>query len=410
MRFKNGSALVDYVIPTAVIGAVVGFGLYSLASSGTMSRFLATSLDLNINPKTGAAQISGFNNNSITAGSLGGSPDNPVTKCIANNCSIDFGDFVLNNVPDNFASTVETNGNAGGTEELLSMLEQFVMQMEADPDTTPEEIAALKNLLARGYEVVAIERQFETIYPQYKEQYDKLNNYLDKNYDETDNTYDIGYPIGSLQFINSNGQITKIEEGLKTISFKNGEDSYEAKLSLDNINALLDPNISLNYKDGIFADTTNSLGLESNFNNIVFGDNAISKIDEISGQAMSPMGQYLKELSKLNSGKDLPEPVQRIVNALSEEIFDLADNVKQKTVYTNETKKQVGSTAEQIINLLNAGISGKVDTGELKSFTNPYKNVTDLTNSPATETDIDLKIICRSKDGTIDPVTNKCNK
>lgn len=45
-RIKNsGSALVDYVIPTLVIGTIAGIGLYNLASSGTISKFMEASIN-----------------------------------------------------------------------------------------------------------------------------------------------------------------------------------------------------------------------------------------------------------------------------------------------------------------------------------------------------------------------------
>lgn len=45
-RFKNsGSALVDYVIPTLVIGAIAGVALYNLVDSGVISKFMESSVN-----------------------------------------------------------------------------------------------------------------------------------------------------------------------------------------------------------------------------------------------------------------------------------------------------------------------------------------------------------------------------
>ncbi|MGD9580849.1 MAG: hypothetical protein AB7V50_05720 [Vampirovibrionia bacterium] len=46
MSRKNnrGSALVDYVVPTLVIGAIVGIAPYHLVENGTMSKFIEASV------------------------------------------------------------------------------------------------------------------------------------------------------------------------------------------------------------------------------------------------------------------------------------------------------------------------------------------------------------------------------
>ena len=46
------------------------------------------------------------NMTNMAGGSLGGTPDKPVEKCQDNECVIDFGEFVLSGVPENFSDYV----------------------------------------------------------------------------------------------------------------------------------------------------------------------------------------------------------------------------------------------------------------------------------------------------------------
>lgn len=404
----KGSSLVDYILPTALIGLVVGMGLYMAIKENLLQNFVSASLNLNYNAETGKASSSGFNSINISAGDLGGKFNDPKKVCKGAKCSIDFGDLVLNNVSDNFASLVETNGNSGGTKELLELLKQVIAQLEADPETDPSQLLALKNLLAKGYEIVSIEEQFEYVYPLYQAEYDKVNNFLQSQYDSTDNTYNVGYPLGVLNFINPINKITNLEGSTNTLNLTNGADSYNASVSLVNINALLNPNTTLTYNNGENFNGTSSLGLNNNFHDLVFGSNSLSTYEFSNGQTLSPMGQFLKELSKINNGTNLPDGAQTIVNALSEEIFNLAENVQIKSTKANEAKEQMTTTAQNLTNLLNAGINGKIEASHMDTYLNPYNNVTDLINSPATETDLDLQLICKSRGGSINSSTKQC--
>ncbi|MEW5819913.1 MAG: hypothetical protein AB1782_06950 [Cyanobacteriota bacterium] len=96
------------------------------------------------------------NNNNLIPGSLGGTPKKPVSQCDGNICNIDFGEFVLSSVPQDFGEYVETNGNSGGTDSLLAIIEQIADQLEAKGDTAGAEdyrdLANLGHFIADGME------------------------------------------------------------------------------------------------------------------------------------------------------------------------------------------------------------------------------------------------------------------
>ncbi|MEW5820777.1 MAG: hypothetical protein AB1782_11340, partial [Cyanobacteriota bacterium] len=71
----------------------------------------------------------------IKPNDLNGTPDKPVSKCSGGKCSIDYGSFVLNGIPQNFNEFVQTGGTSGGLDELASMLMQIAEQYKEIGDT-----------------------------------------------------------------------------------------------------------------------------------------------------------------------------------------------------------------------------------------------------------------------------------
>lgn len=94
----------------------------------------------------------------IKPGELSGTPNNPVKQCIEGLCSIDYGNFVLNNVPDDFNSFVETSGTSAGTKTIITLLEQ-VAQQQTDPKTTD----LIRKLANYGHQLAANEKNVEDV-------------------------------------------------------------------------------------------------------------------------------------------------------------------------------------------------------------------------------------------------------
>jgi Flp pilus assembly pilin Flp len=98
---------------------------------------------------------------SIAAGSLGGTPDNPVKNCDSGLCVIDFGNMILTGIPDNFSELVQTTGSSGGTEAILSIIDQIIDQL--DSDVPAESRKNLEELADLGHILAAFERHVENI-------------------------------------------------------------------------------------------------------------------------------------------------------------------------------------------------------------------------------------------------------
>lgn len=176
MRLKSGSGLVDYVIPTAVVGIVVGLGVLALTHNNLLLNFLTHSGNAKYNngklamSSQGAPDavnktmvLASANNNqfdwTILAGQLAGTQDNPAFKCAGDDCSIDYGSIALNGIPANYENFVETSGASGGTEKLIAMVDELIKQ--ADNIDPPMDLELLKQLSNQGHSLAAAQKKTE---------------------------------------------------------------------------------------------------------------------------------------------------------------------------------------------------------------------------------------------------------
>ncbi|MEW5819490.1 MAG: hypothetical protein AB1782_04810 [Cyanobacteriota bacterium] len=138
MRSGKGANLVEYIIPVALIGLIVGMGLYTVFSEGLLLKFIGSSGDIKIDESTGKAFLgSNIDNKSYllnAPGSMGGTSDKPVKECKNGKCTIDFGDYILSGIPDNFSEFVEAQGNSGGTDQLAAIFDQLAEQILEEGD------------------------------------------------------------------------------------------------------------------------------------------------------------------------------------------------------------------------------------------------------------------------------------
>ncbi|MEW5820056.1 MAG: hypothetical protein AB1782_07670 [Cyanobacteriota bacterium] len=164
---NSGSGLVEYVIPTAIIGILVGLTLYCIFNDKLLLKFLS-------------ASANGSNNNGkITIGSNGApgplisSPnkkpnvipnDDPVIddpiddsrmKCVNGLCTIDFGDYIITGIPENFGPV--TTAKRGGEETLayVDILMQMADILEQQGDTSGSNL--LRQLADQAKKMAATE-------------------------------------------------------------------------------------------------------------------------------------------------------------------------------------------------------------------------------------------------------------
>lgn len=130
---SRGQNLVEFVV-IVVLVAIVCIAILSLLGINVNSLFKTSykkyenykPFGVGYDKKTGARVYK--------AGELGGTAINPKKACSGDVCSIDYGDFVLNGVPDNFGDFVESSGTSGGTDKLLTLFEQIADQLEKAGD------------------------------------------------------------------------------------------------------------------------------------------------------------------------------------------------------------------------------------------------------------------------------------
>lgn len=297
MKKIKGSALVDYIVPTLIIGAVAGFGIYTIHSSGVLKKYLSASLNVAVSDK-GNAIIGDTTvaNNLITtitpdgidlktakAGDLGGTTEQPVKSCVSNYCAIDFGDVILTGVPENFGALVSTNGSSIGTSTISELMIQLANQID-DPKTPEDEGSDIRNLanlshfIARNIEgvedKVKISCQFET------------TNCIDTLYGDY-GSYNINYPtnisgviedknysVGSILIPNStqNDTIPKSLGGIRTL--KNEENViYNNNVSSHPLYAMIEEYDKIqNSSDPRYTDTVKSITkqLFSDLDRVIF--------------------------------------------------------------------------------------------------------------------------------------------
>lgn len=166
MRKIEGSNLVEYVIPLVLIALVVGLGLYYGIASGSILGFASRSSNMSVDStsKTGILDPSKSSSPIInpSPGSLNGSLDNPQTQCNNGVCVIDYGKYILTNIPQNFNDFIQTSGSSGGVKRIVDNLRQMANDLE---DQSMVDLAnEITNLANLGYNIALIMQEFENVY------------------------------------------------------------------------------------------------------------------------------------------------------------------------------------------------------------------------------------------------------
>jgi hypothetical protein len=194
---NKGSNLVEYVIPVAVIGLVIGTSMFYMFHDGKMLNYLGGSGDtaydeasnkivINQNPEP--EDLSLVN---PPPGFLDGTPDAPQKACQDNLCTIDYGTFVLKNVPSNFNDFVQTAGASGGSEMISNLLTQIANQLENEGQL--QDSLEVMKLASLGHNIAAIEKSIETMVNDCNHDTACVQSYLHYYHDEN----------GSIQYINN---------------------------------------------------------------------------------------------------------------------------------------------------------------------------------------------------------------
>lgn len=96
---------------------------------------------------------------SETPENSGGQPESPVSTCSNGVCSIDFGSFILNGVPENFDDFVKSSGTSGGIDKMIALLLQLADQQEQQGDAAGA--TELRELANTGHNISGYFKQCE---------------------------------------------------------------------------------------------------------------------------------------------------------------------------------------------------------------------------------------------------------
>jgi hypothetical protein len=144
------------MLPTAIVGLAFGLALWWLVDNYSILGFISGSSNAEMQITTGQGIINPLKSSELD---LPVSPNNPETTCDGTTCTIDFGEFVISGIPENFAQYVNDNKSSGGTDKLMEMLEQIATHLEDNGDKRgAEEFRDLANL---GHYIAELERIVE---------------------------------------------------------------------------------------------------------------------------------------------------------------------------------------------------------------------------------------------------------
>lgn len=164
-RSYSGNAIAQYGIIILLVAVAVIPAFFLLGS--TITKELAK---MGIGLAEGQSTTNGSNTDNtggtsasdpvvIEAGSLGGTPSNPIMNCTGNFCSIDYGNYVLNGIPEDFNNYIESSGASGGVDLLAGMLDQILANSTfEDPQTQ----SMLENLANSGHNIAEVMGRLET--------------------------------------------------------------------------------------------------------------------------------------------------------------------------------------------------------------------------------------------------------
>jgi hypothetical protein len=157
---SRGQNIMELVIGVALIAIVAIVALNALG--GNIHTMFSKSNDAAKTYKPFAWKP--VNNNSSTYTPIVNTgtpaPDNPIQTCTGNTCTIDFGDFVITGLNDNFSEIVETAGTAGATDNLMGILDKVIEQLEQTYD--PADLKIIKDLANKGHSLATYQRDLQT--------------------------------------------------------------------------------------------------------------------------------------------------------------------------------------------------------------------------------------------------------
>lgn len=161
-RLSSGDALTQYAIIVSLIA------LFLIPSFMNLSKTIKTNFEqynTSINDinkeidKNIVQKEEMILKGTVQPGQLEGTIEEPVAECIESICSIDFGEYVFNNIPENFKEFVETSGFSGGTQILADLLDDIAEESITLTDSNKTNL--IIQLAQQGHILADYEEQLE---------------------------------------------------------------------------------------------------------------------------------------------------------------------------------------------------------------------------------------------------------
>lgn len=245
MRNQTGSSIIEYSIIIVTIAVALGavFSMLGNSVNTNLELYASSYADINSNVSQtiDLNQQSALNSNSLVnnttpsiGGSLGGTPQAPVSQCSGGSCTIDYGTYALTGIPENFSTFVETSGIAGGTTKLSSLMAQIATSLEESGQ--PEQAEKIQKLADISYTMAALENVLEKTVVKCNGNQTCLQNELSKPYSLSTTDYPYFHNNATLSTINNIKN--EINIGNHTYNKLNEPDAYSSN-SLDGRVAVL---------------------------------------------------------------------------------------------------------------------------------------------------------------------------
>ena len=288
MKKEKGADLVEYVVPIIVIVLLVGAGLFYMYSNGSLVSMASKSSNMSVDKNNQKGVINEFDSNSLmvnpNAGDLGGSINNPVDKCEKGICSIDYGDFILNNIPENFNDFVQTSGTAGSVDRLSSYLNKLSKDMsDAGHFDLADEI---QTLAIMGHNIALIMYEFEKIYNTCSG-----NTLCIDSYNAQIFPMPAGYDDSVMPFPENMTYQDLLDSGAFGSAINGSNTSPLAEAFVTQLNTIMNNSSVKNEVKGVVQELSWNIGtigqdFYSNYNSVL--GNTVSYYDPVTGQVSTP--------------------------------------------------------------------------------------------------------------------------
>lgn len=161
---KSGQNMVEVAILMTVVG-VVCIAAYTLLGNNLTQLFQGANNKVSDYNKLSFIGKPGSTPSTptgtlTTSGQWGGTPSSPITKCVSGSCSIDFGNYILNGVPESLDQIVKSSGSSGANDKMYDLYMQLSNQLAAQGDAAGAQ--DFKDMANLAKYMASMQKQVET--------------------------------------------------------------------------------------------------------------------------------------------------------------------------------------------------------------------------------------------------------